>query len=76
MKTIFGKIATFVSGTVAGFFAFGMFMCWCDSEDNSFVLNAFPNARQRYIKDIKAAREEERAKVNRIIKNTFNTEDD
>lgn len=58
MKTILGRIATFVSGTIAGFIGFGIFAAWCDMEDDSFILNVLPNARQRYNKDVKAAREE------------------
>ena len=63
MKTILGRIATFISGVAAGFIGFGMFICWCDGEDDSFILNCLPNARKRYIKDIKAARAEEQAKL-------------
>jgi len=76
MKTIFGKIATFVSGTVFGIFGCGVFLAWCDSEDDSFMLNNFPNARHRYSKDIERARAEERAKVNKRLRDTFKIEDD
>lgn len=69
MKTILGRIATFVSGVVAGFISYGIFLLWCDSEDDSFIINGFPNARQRYIRDIKAARAEEQAKVKEFILN-------
>lgn len=76
MKTILGRIATFVSGTVFGIFGCGVFLSWCDSEDDSIILNYFPNARHRYSKDIERARVEERAKVNKVLKDTFNMEDD
>lgn len=76
MKTILGIIATFISGIVAGFIGFGMFICWCDSEDDSFILNAFPNARHRYTKDIERARVEELAKVNKLLRDTFKVKED
>lgn len=72
MEKIFGKIATFVSGTVFGLVACGAYLSWCDSEDDSFMLNYFPNARHRYSKDVERARAEERAKVNKVLKDTFN----
>ena len=68
MKTILGRIATFISGVVAGFFGFGFFIAWCDGDDDSFIINHFPNARQRYIKDVEAVRAEEREKIINALK--------
>lgn len=75
MKTILGRIVSFVSGTVFGAFAWTIFLVWGDTEDDSYILNLFPNARHRYAKDIDRARAEERAKISKLLKDTFKVGD-